>query len=253
MFSRSKNYLSSETTPISWDIHGQSRLRLILDGTTPPSKMHWPNKHVKQMSNSRACITHARIWKRRNHETWLRPCVEIGFNSKLLHVLPRKCCTSLFRSSPIRGNFFSFLPSRKLDSFPRESLRIVRIHSMTKAREIVEPSNAIYLLSLNHLTSKDKEVENPRKKKRKEKKIVVKFNNVGRMLEEKLLEKLSVSIVVEITLTGCYINNVSLKGHSMGITSLLGNREEFKIVIGTCSFSRPYTDSRLREGTGERS
>lgn len=107
MFSRSKNYLSSETTPISWDIHGQSRLRLILDGTTPPSKMHWPNKHVKQMSNSRACITHARIWKRRNHETWLRPCVEIGFNSKLLHVLPRKCCTSLFRSSPRSVGTFS--------------------------------------------------------------------------------------------------------------------------------------------------
>lgn len=79
------------------------------------------------------------------------------------------------------------------------------------------------------------------------------MNNVGRVLEKKLLEKLFVSIVVQITLTGCYINNVSLKGHSMGITSLLGNREEFKIVIGTCSFSLPYTDSRLREGTRERS
>lgn len=76
---------------------------------------------------------------------------------------------------------------------------------------------------------------------------------MGRVLEKKLLKKLFVSIVVQITLTGCYINNVSLKGHSMGITSLLGNREEFKIVIGTCSFSLPYTDSRLREGTRERS
>lgn len=250
MFSRSKNDLSSETTPISWDIHGQSRLRLILDGTTPPSKMHWPNKHVKQMSNSRACITHARIWKRRNHETWLRPCVEIGFNSKLLHSPESAARPS---SAVLRDPWELFL----LPSFKKTRLLPSRIASNRlddeSSKEIVEPSNAIYLLSLNHLTSKDKEVENPRKKKRKEKKIVVKFNNVGRMLEEKLLEKLSVSIVVEITLTGCYINNVSLKGHSMGITSLLGNREEFKIVIGTCSFSRPYTDSRLREGTGERS
>ena len=182
-----------------------------------------------------------------------------GFGHVWKSALTRSCCTcspeSAARpsSAVLRDPWELFL----LPSFKKTRLLPSRIASNRlddeSSKEIVEPSNAIYLLSLNHLTSKDKEVEDPRKKKRKEKKIVVKFNNVGRMLEEKLLEKLSVSIVVEITLTGCYINNVSLKGHSMGITSLLGNREEFKIVIGTCSFSRPYTDSRLREGTGERS
>lgn len=117
-------------------------------GLTLPSKMQWPNKHVKQMSNSRACITkkHACTHLKTKEPRNASAMCGIGFNSKLLHVLPKVLRVPLPQFSV--GTFSpSFLQENSIHPPPSTLANRLDDESSRRDHRTIErhPSNLSYL------------------------------------------------------------------------------------------------------------